>query len=78
MKLRESLLGQGALSVKIVTLLDKAERRTCEIKPDYCCFQVSLSILLPLLLCTSAVRIDAVLMWRGAEGHSEVYYRQGL
>ena len=43
MKLRDSLLGQGALSVKIVTLLDKAERRTCEIKPDYCCFQVMLT-----------------------------------
>ena len=43
MKLRDSLLDQGALSVRIVTLLDKAERRTCEIKPDYCCFQVNLA-----------------------------------
>lgn len=42
LKIKDSLIAQGALSVKLVTLLDKAERRTCHIVPDYCCFQVGL------------------------------------
>lgn len=31
----------GAKSVKCCTLLDKPERRKVNIKPDYCCFQIS-------------------------------------
>lgn len=30
----------GANSVKCCVLLDKPERRTIEIKPDYCCFEI--------------------------------------
>jgi len=30
----------GAKSVKCCTLLDKPERRTVEISPDYCCFEI--------------------------------------
>lgn len=43
--LKDSLLIQGALSVKLIALLDKAERRVCLIEPDYCCFQVCPSLL---------------------------------
>jgi len=39
LKLKQLLLSQGAQSVRLVTLLDKAERRTCDIQPDYSCFQ---------------------------------------
>ena len=38
LKLKEMLIGQEAKSVRLVALLDKAERRTCDIQPDYCCF----------------------------------------
>merc|ERR1712130_46233 len=38
LRLKELLLSQGANSVRLVTLLDKAARRTCDIQPDYCCF----------------------------------------
>lgn len=31
----------GAKEVKCCVLLDKPERRKIEIKPDYCCFQIS-------------------------------------
>lgn len=41
LKLKEKILNEGALSVKLVTLLDKAERRECSIQPDYCCFKVT-------------------------------------
>jgi hypoxanthine phosphoribosyltransferase len=41
LRLKELLLSQGAQSVRLVTLLDKAERRTCDIQPDYCCFAVT-------------------------------------
>lgn len=30
----------GANSVKICTLLDKPSRRTKDLKPDYCCFEI--------------------------------------
>ena len=43
-KIRDTLLEQGATDVKLVALLDKKERRTCEIHPDYCCFLVSTSL----------------------------------
>jgi len=38
--LKDYLLSRGAASLKIVTALDKPARRTVEIKPDYCCFQI--------------------------------------
>lgn len=38
--LRETLLKRGAAEVKIVTLLDKPERREVEIKPDRCGFKI--------------------------------------
>jgi hypoxanthine phosphoribosyltransferase len=31
---------KGAKSVKTCTLLDKPSRRTVDIKPDYCCFEI--------------------------------------
>ena len=39
-KLTELLRERGAASVKIVTLLDKKERRKYPISPDYCCFDI--------------------------------------
>ena len=39
-KLTQLLRERGAASVKIVTLLDKKERRKYPISPDYCCFDV--------------------------------------
>ena len=44
LKIKEALLVKGARSVKLVALLDKAERRTCDIRPDYCCFKVILHL----------------------------------
>lgn len=38
--LRENLLGRGAASVKLCTLLDKPARRRVELKPDYCGFVI--------------------------------------
>ena len=38
--LKELFLQQGALSVTIVTLLNKREGRKFDIAPDYCCFDV--------------------------------------
>ncbi|MDW7649816.1 MAG: hypoxanthine phosphoribosyltransferase [Bacillota bacterium] len=38
--LEENLLSRQPASVKIVTLLDKPERRRVNIKPDYCGFQI--------------------------------------
>ena len=37
---KKLLLSKGASSVKIVTLLDKPDRRVVEIEPDYCGFIV--------------------------------------
>ena len=37
---KKILLSKGASSVKIVTLLDKPDRRVVEIEPDYCGFIV--------------------------------------
>ena len=39
-KLTALLRERGAASVKIVTLLDKKERRKYPISPDYCCFDI--------------------------------------
>lgn len=39
-KLTQLLRERGAASVKIVTLLDKKERRKYPISPDYCCFDI--------------------------------------
>ena len=36
--LRENLLSRNPRSLKIVTLLDKPERRVADIEPDYCGF----------------------------------------
>ncbi len=38
--LRQSLIKRGANSVKIITLLDKPERRVIEIKPDWTGFKI--------------------------------------
>ena len=38
--LKESLIKRGANSVKIITLLDKPERREIEIKPDWSGFKI--------------------------------------
>lgn len=38
--LKENLEARNPLSVRIVTLLDKPERRRVEIKPDYCGFRI--------------------------------------
>ncbi|WP_276877516.1 hypoxanthine phosphoribosyltransferase [Anaerococcus hydrogenalis] len=38
--LRHSLIKRGASSVKIITLLDKPERRVIEIKPDWTGFKI--------------------------------------
>lgn len=38
--LRENLLSRNPASLKIVTLLDKPERRKVKIEPDYCGFQI--------------------------------------
>ena len=38
--LKALLLERGAASVKIVTLLNKAERREYDIEPDYNCFDI--------------------------------------
>ncbi len=40
MKLKELLGKRGAASVKVVTLLDKWERREYPVIPEYCCFQI--------------------------------------
>ena len=64
-KLRDTLLKQGATDVKLVALLDKKERRTCNIHPDYCCFLVSTSLdavaISPCALRSSAL-VCSVLM----------------
>ena len=39
-KMRELLVGRGAKSFTIVTLLDKPSRRQVDIKADYSCFEV--------------------------------------
>ena len=39
-KLRELLVGRGAKSFTVVTLLDKPSRRKVDIKADYSCFEV--------------------------------------
>ena len=39
-KLRELLIGRGAKSFTVVTLLDKPSRRQVDIKADYSCFEV--------------------------------------
>ena len=44
-KLIEYLQSLGAKSVKIVTLLDKSERRSCQIKIDYLAFWVSIHLI---------------------------------
>ena len=38
--LREMLQNRHPNSIKIVTLLNKPARRTADIQPDYCCFDV--------------------------------------
>ena len=38
--LEENLMSRQPASMKIVTLLDKPERRRVDIKPDYCGFQI--------------------------------------
>ena len=38
--LEENLLSRQPASIKIVTLLDKPERRKVDIRPDYCGFQI--------------------------------------
>ena len=38
--LRELLRDRHPSSIKIVTLLNKPARRTADIQPDYCCFEV--------------------------------------
>jgi hypoxanthine phosphoribosyltransferase len=38
--LEENLLSRQPASMKIVTLLDKPERRKVDIRPDYCGFQI--------------------------------------
>ena len=38
--LRELLRDRHPNSIKIVTLLNKPARRTADIQPDYCCFEV--------------------------------------
>lgn len=38
--LKKLLLARNPASLKIVTLLDKPERRVTEIEPDYCGFQI--------------------------------------
>ena len=38
--LKNLLLGRNPASLKIVTLLDKPDRRTAEIETDYCGFQI--------------------------------------
>ncbi|NLL57507.1 MAG: hypoxanthine phosphoribosyltransferase [Firmicutes bacterium] len=38
--LRENLLSRNPRSIKIVTLLDKPERRVTDIEPDYCGFRI--------------------------------------
>lgn len=38
--LRENLLSRNPRSLKIVTLLDKPERRVTDIEPDYCGFRI--------------------------------------
>ena len=40
MHLKKLLLGRGPASLKIVTLLDKPECRTADIKADYCGFEI--------------------------------------
>ena len=37
---KELLMNKGARSVKVVTLLDKPSRRTEDVNPEYCCFEV--------------------------------------
>lgn len=39
-KMRELLIGRGAKSFTVVTLLDKPSRRKVDIKADYSCFEV--------------------------------------
>lgn len=39
-KTKETLLNRDAKDVKIVTLLDKPERRVVDIKPDWYCFKI--------------------------------------
>lgn len=41
-KLKEYFLSLGAKSVRLATLLDKSERRSVDIKIDYCGFWVML------------------------------------
>lgn len=38
--LKKLLLGRSPESLKIITLLDKPERRVVDIEPDYCGFQI--------------------------------------
>ncbi len=38
--LRENLLSRNPASLRIITLLDKPERRIAQIKPDYCGFSI--------------------------------------
>ncbi|MDE6690913.1 MAG: hypoxanthine phosphoribosyltransferase, partial [Clostridia bacterium] len=40
-KMRELLVGRGAKSFTVVTLLDKPSRRQVDIKADFSCFEVS-------------------------------------
>lgn len=40
MHLKKLLLGRGPASLKIVTLLDKPDCRTADIKADYCGFEI--------------------------------------
>lgn len=42
LKLQRLLLAAGAASVRLVALLDKAERRTVDLTPDYVCFRARL------------------------------------
>lgn len=38
--LKRALLERGPASIKIVTLLDKPARRSVDLAPDYCCFEI--------------------------------------
>lgn len=39
-RLKKILLGRNPASLKIITLLDKPERRVVDIEPDYCGFEI--------------------------------------
>lgn len=39
-ELKDNFLNQGCKDIKIAVFLDKPSRRTADISPDYCCFEI--------------------------------------